>query len=137
MKFVVRHETSSYMRLRLLRGRFSPAQGQVLHYALSHLKGISDVQLYPASGGVSFSWQGDRETILRKLRALHFDNVKMFAEQLEETIGDEELSRRKLSPEVKARLRRKVLLETAADLLMPTPIQVGYHMYQLVTLRNL
>ena len=137
MEYSIRHETRSYMRLQLRRGRFSEAEGQVLQYALSHLKGVSEIRLFPASGGVSFSYRGDRETILRKLRALHFQNVKMFAEQLEETISSEELARRKLSPEVKARLRRKVLIETAADILMPMPIQVGYHMYQLVTLKDM
>ena len=61
----------------------------------------------------------------------------MFARELDTRISTEELSRRKLSPEVKNRLRRKVLIETVADLLMPVPLQVGYHAYQLVTLRNL
>jgi hypothetical protein len=61
----------------------------------------------------------------------------MFAEKIDDTISSEELSRRKLSPEVKARMRRKVIVEAAADILMPMPVQVGYHLYQLVTLRDL
>ena len=137
MKFVIEHQTSSYMRLRLCCGRFTKAEAEVLDYALSNLKGVSGVRLYPASGGIAFSYKGDRETVLKKLRNLQFHNVKMFAEEIEESISSEELSRRKLSPEVKNRLRRKVLIETVADLLMPVPLQVGYHAYQLITLRNL
>jgi hypothetical protein len=34
-------------------------------------------------------------------------------------------------------MRRKVIVEAAADILMPMPVQVGYHLYQLVTLRDL
>ena len=137
MKFVIEHQTSSYMRLRLNGGRFTRTEAEVLEYALSNLKGVSGVRLYPASGGIALSYKGDREVILKKLRNLHFHNVKMFAEEIEESISTEELSRRKLSPELKRKLRCKVIAEAAADMLLPAPIQLGYHMYQLVTLKNL
>ena len=137
MKFVIQHQTSSYMRLRLNGGRFTRTEAEVLEYALSNLKGVSGVRLYPASGGIAFSYKGDREIILKKLRNLQFHNVKMFAEEIEESISTEELSRRKLSPELKRKLRCKVIAEAAADMLLPAPIQLGYHMYQLVTLKNL
>ena len=137
MKFVIQHQTSSYMRLRLNGGRFTRTEAEVLEYALSNLKGVSGVRLYPASGGIALSYKGDREVILKKLRNLQFHNVKMFAEKIEESISTEELSRRKLSPELKRKLRCKVIAEAAADMLLPAPIQLGYHMYQLVTLKNL
>jgi hypothetical protein len=137
MKFVIQHQTSSYMRLRLCGGRFTGTEAEVLEYALSNLKGVSGVRLYPASGGIAFSYKGDRDTILKKLRNLQFHNVKIFAEELEESIGKEELARRKLSPELKRKLRCKVIAEAAADMLLPAPVQLGYHMYQLVTLKNL
>ena len=137
MKFVIQHQTSSYMRLRLNGGRFTRTEAEVLEYALSNLKGVSGIRLYPASGGIALSYKGDREVILKKLRNLQFDNVKMFAEEIEESISTEELSRRKLSPELKRKLRCKVIAEAAADMLLPAPIQLGYHMYQLVTLKNL
>lgn len=137
MDYIVRHETKTYLRLRLRSGRFSAAQGDILEYALTNLKGVTDVKLYPASGGIVIYHGGNREEILRKMRALQFHNVEMFAKELEDTIDQEELARRKLSPGLKRSLRRKVLMETAADVLMPMPLQVGYHIYQLVTLRNL
>ena len=137
MKFVIQHQTSSYLRLRLCSGRFSKAEAEVLDYALSNLKGVSGVRLYPASGGIAFSYKGDRETVLKKLRNLQFHNVKMFAEEIEESISSEELSRRKLSPELKRKLRCKVIAEAAADMLLPAPVQLGFHVYQLVTLKNL
>ena len=137
MKFVIQHQTSSYMRLRLCGGRFTGTEAEVLEYALSNLKGVSGVRLYPASGGIAFSYKGDRDTILKKLRNLQFHNVKIFAEELEESIGKEELARRKLSPELKRKLRCKVIAEAAADMLLPAPVQLGFHVYQLVTLKNL
>ena len=137
MKFVIQHQTSSYMRLRLSGGRLTKAEAEVLEYALSNLKGVSGVRIYPASGGIAFSYLGDREAILRKLRNLQFHNVKMFAEEIEESISTEELARRKLSPDLKRKLRCKVIAEAAADMLLPAPVQLGFHVYQLVTLKNL
>lgn len=137
MKFVIQHQTSSYMRLRLCGGRFTGAEAEVLDYALSNLKGLSDVRLYPASGGIAFSYKGDKQVILRKLQNLQFRNIKLFAEEIEESISTEELARRKLSPELKRKLRCKVLAEAAADMILPAPVQLGFHMYQLVTLKNL
>lgn len=140
MDFVIEHETSTYMRLRLNRGRFTSHEGKVLKYALSNLKDAAWVRLYPSSGGIAFSYRGgtqNRDSILQKLHAMQFGNVKLFAREIEDTIDEEELARRKLSPEIKDRLRKKVLIETAADLLMPMPLQAGYHLYQLVTLRHL
>lgn len=137
MKFVIQHQTSSYMRLRLCEGRFTGAEAEVLDYALSNLKGLSGIRLYPASGGIAFFYKGDRQAILRKLQNLQFRNVKLFAEEIEESISTEELARRKLSPELKRKLRCKVLAEAAADMILPAPVQLGFHMYQLVTLKNL
>ena len=137
MDFIIQHQTSAYLRLRLRSGRFTSAEGDVLEYALRHLRGVSDIQFFPFSGGITLHYEGDLEEILRKLRALHFNNVKLFAEKLGTSIDREELRRRKLSPAVKRSLRTKIFVETAADLLLPTPVQVGYHVYQLVTLKNL
>lgn len=137
MDFIIQHENASYMRLHLRSGHLTAAQAEVLEYALTHLKGVCRVKLYPSSGGIAFSYKGDRDYILKKLRSFQFRNVKLFAEEIDERIDHEELARRKLSPEVKDRLRRKVLIETAADILMPMPLQVGYHIYQLITLKNL
>jgi hypothetical protein len=137
MNYTIMHETSGYMRLHLSRGRITSSQAEVLRYALEGHKGVSKVKIYPSSGGVAFAYEQDREGILSRLKNLQFHNVELFASELDDRISREELKRRKLSPEVKNRLRRKVLIETAADLLMPAPLQVGYHIYQLVTLKNL
>ncbi len=137
MDFIIMHETSKYMRLRLRRGRITSSQAEVLRYALESRNGVSKVRIYPASGGLAFAYETDREGILSRLKTLQFHNIEMFAKELDDRIGNEELTRRKLSPEVKNRLRRKMLIEAAADILMPPPLQIGYHVYQLVTLKDM
>ena len=59
------------------------------------------------------------------------------ADAWEKALEAEEIARRKLSPAVKRKLRCKVIAEAAADLLLPAPVQLGYHVYQLVTLKDL
>ena len=50
MKFVIQHQTSSYMRLRLCSGRFTKAEAEVLDYALSNLKAAESPFLTRATG---------------------------------------------------------------------------------------
>ena len=125
MEYIIMHETSKYMRLRLRKGHITASQAEILRYVLEGQQGVSGIRIYPASGSISFFCEKERGKILYKLKRLQFHNVEMFARELDNRISTEELSRRKL------------MIETVADLLMPVPLQVGYHAYQLVTLRNL
>ena len=52
-------------------------------------------------------------------------------------VSREELKVRKMDPMLKKKLRRRIILEAGADLLMPVPVQMAYHLYQLVTLKEL
>ena len=52
-------------------------------------------------------------------------------------VSREELKARKMDPMLKKKLRRRIILEAGADLLMPVPVQMAYHLYQLVTLKEL
>lgn len=51
-------------------------------------------------------------------------------------VSREELKTRKMDPNLKKKLRRRIILEAGADLLMPMPVQMAYHLYQLVTLKE-
>ena len=44
---------------------------------------------------------------------------------------------RKLDEQLKTKLRLRILAEMAADIAMPMPVQVGYHLWQMITLKNL
>jgi ATP-dependent exoDNAse (exonuclease V) beta subunit len=49
----------------------------------------------------------------------------------------EEMRNRKLDPELKRKLRMRILGETIADTVLPLPVQLAYHAYQMVTLKEL
>ena len=63
--------------------------------------------------------------------------VTLFARELETQISSEEVERRHLTPELKRKLRTRILIECAADVFLPMPVQVAYHVYQLLTLKEL
>jgi hypothetical protein len=47
------------------------------------------------------------------------------------------MRKRKLDPELKRKLRMRILGETIADTVLPLPVQLAYHAYQMVTLKEL
>lgn len=52
-------------------------------------------------------------------------------------VSREELKVRKMDPMLKNKLRKRIILEAGADMLLPMPVQIAYHIYQLVTLKEL
>ncbi len=58
-------------------------------------------------------------------------------EEAKGRVSREELKQRKMDPKLKNRLRRRIILEAGADLVLPAPVQLAYHLYQLVTLKEL
>lgn len=137
MNYVIEHETRHRLRLRSLAGGFSAQESEVLQFALSQMKGVKDVSIYRATGGIALTYEGDRNYIISRLDSLQYKNVTLFAEKLENKISKEELLERKLDSKAKRSLRKRILVEAAADLILPAPVQLGYHMYQLITLKEL
>lgn len=137
MKYLVKHYSNHRIRVNLLRGKLTGSEADVLRYALSQIKGVTHVEVYGATGNVALTYQCPGQLVLDKLSGLNYTNVTMFAEDLDNRIDTEELRERKLTPELKAKLRARILVEMAADIFLPTPLQVGYHVYQLITLKGL
>lgn len=124
------------MRIRLYTGRISDYQEEVLRFAFETIQDVTKVSVYHATGNIALEYKGDRDIILSKLRAFDYDNVTMMAEKLEKGIGMDEMMRRKLDPRLKRQLRMRILVESVADIVLPMPLQLGYHAYQLVTLKD-
>ena len=108
-----------------------------MQYAFCAIKGVESVTVYRATASCAFVYNGDRELILKKLDAFNFENVTLLAKEESTLISAEEVRSRKLDPALKSRLRMRVLLETIADLALPVPIQLGYHAWQMITLKDI
>ena len=137
MRYRIENETGKHLRIRLLSGKISNSEAEVLQYALLSSKVISEATVFRATGGVALPYTCGRDEILGRLERFQFANVERFAEDMEAGIGLEEVQRRKLTPELKRKLRTRMLIEMAADVVMPMHVQLAYHAYQLVTLRDI
>ena len=139
MDYRIEAETKHRIRIRIGIRKLSEEQAKILKYAFSHAPGVSEVTVYKASAGCAIAYTGDRSKIIRRLNSFNFDNVQMMAEKEEENarISAEEMKKRKLDPELKRKLRMRILGETIADTVLPLPVQLAYHAYQMVTLKEM
>ncbi len=111
MDYRIEAETKHRIRIRIGIRKLSEEQAKILKYAFSHAPGVSEVTVYKASAGCAIAYTGDRSEIIRRLK--------------------------KLDPELKRKLRIRILGETIADTVLPLPVQLAYHAYQMVTLKEL
>ena len=115
----------------------SKEEAEILQYAFSQIPGVKNVTVYRATGGCALEYDGKAEPILERLGRFRLANVEMLASEEDSRISAEEMRSRKLDPKLKQRLRLRMLAETAADIVLPMPVQVGYHVWQMITLKNL
>ena len=139
MKYRIASETKNRIRIRINSRKLSEEQAKILKYAFSRAPGVTSVTIFKATAGCAITYTGDRFEIIRRLNSFNFENVQMMAEKEEENarISAEEMRNRKLDPELKRKLRMRILGETIADTVLPLPVQLAYHAYQMVTLKEL
>ena len=140
MDYRIEAETKHRIRIRIGIRKLSEEQAKILKYAFSHAPGVSEVTVYKASAGCAIAYTGDRNEIIRRLNSFNLNNVQMMAEKKDEEnarISAEEMRKRKLDPELKRKLRIRILGETIADTVLPLPVQLAYHAYQMVTLKEM
>ncbi len=142
MNFIIKSELDNRIRIRVEGGKLDYVYDQRISYAIRQIDGVKDVQVYRRTGGVAITFDSQlisKNKLIKALNKLDYKTVWVPEDEFvdESKISLKELRERKLSQEAKNRLRAKILVETAADLFLPTPLQVGYHVYQLVTLKSL
>ncbi len=139
MHIRIEHENASRIRVSAARGRFSDVEEEKIHYVLDQIEGIDEVEVYNATAGIAIKFHADRDKILDALRSMEFDQVCLPADYIDthDVVRMREIQRRHLGPKVKAKMRAKILAEMAFDVVAPMPLQVGYHLYQLITLRDI
>jgi hypothetical protein len=140
MKYRIEAETKHRIRIRISIRKLTEEQAKILKYAFSRAPGVTSVTIYKPTAGCAITYTGDRLEIIRRLNAFNFENVQMMAEKKDEEnarISADEMKKRKLDPELKHKLRMRILGETIADTILPLPVQLAYHAYQMVTLKEM
>ena len=141
--YTLMHEGRGNMRVRLHMKKIDAWQSDLIKYDIKTVNGVSDVVIYESTAGVSIRYSCPREDIIRKLNTLDpasLITVRNFLDENrdnEEKLGLDEFRKRKLDVDLKRRMRLRVVTEAAADMILPTPVQALYHLYQLITLKNM
>ena len=140
MDYRIEAETDHRIRIRIGTRKLTEEQSKILKYAISNAPGVTGVTIYKATAGCAITFTGDRREIIRRLNSFNLNNVQMMAEKKDKEnamISAEEMRKRKLDPELKRKLRMRILGETTADAVLPLPVQLAYHAYQMVTLKEM
>lgn len=137
MKYRIVHESTHRIRIRMFEPRITAQQEEILLYAFSAIRSVRKVTVFRDTAGVAFDYDGDREEILSRLDAFQYENVIRLAPPAHGHIQLEEVKARKLDPALKRKMRMRILAETVADAVLPLPVQLGYHAWQMITLRDI
>lgn len=147
MQFQICHENDNSLRLRLERHHLSRCEEQILSDILSLHPQITGIQIYPATAGLRIFFKGSKAKLVESLEAIAYNNVLFLADGLPRSenfhvqllpSGKEilkELSKsKKMNPGLKKKIGKEIGLEAIADLILPTPLSLAFHVYQLLLL---
>ena len=137
MNYRIEAQSKRRIRVRLRSSKLTEEEARILEYAFSCIPGVTKVTVYRPTGGCAMEYNCGVEDILKKLDRFRFENVDMLAKKEEQRISMAEMKDRKLDEQLKTKLRLRILAEMAADIVLPMPVQVGYHLWQMITLKNL
>ncbi|MBR2256430.1 MAG: hypothetical protein IJ899_03620 [Blautia sp.] len=137
MYYHIEAQSKRRIRVRLRSSKLTEEEARILEYAFSGMPGVTKVTVYRATGGCALEFNCRVDEILGRLDRFRFENVEAFAREEEKRISLKEMESRKLDEQLKAKLRLRILAETAADIALPMPVQIGYHLWQMITLKKL
>ena len=137
MYYHIEAQSKRRIRVRLRSSKLTEEEARILEYAFSGMPGVTKVTVYRATGDCALEFNCRVDEILGRLDRFRFENVEAFAREEEKRISLKEMESRKLDEQLKAKLRLRILAETAADIALPMPVQIGYHLWQMITLKKL
>ena len=125
MKFIIKHEIKSRLRIHVVQGKMTCAEADTLFWYLDRQKNITDVKVYERTADAVICYTGDRSGLIRLLKSFRYEDVNV----PENVIRN---SGRALNAAYKEKLAAKALLHYGGKLLMPAPLRAW-----LVTIRSL
>lgn len=123
MKFIIKHEISGRLRVRLSQPRMTCREADTLLYYLHSLKNVTGVKVYERTGDAVISYAGTRAEILEALKCFQYDSVKVPA-------GVIEHSGRELNAMYQEKLVGRVVMRVARKLFIPGPLRMFHNGFQ-------
>ncbi|MDR1549401.1 MAG: heavy metal translocating P-type ATPase [Hungatella sp.] len=116
MRFIIKHEMSGRLRVRLSQPRMTCREADTLLYYLHSLKNVTGVKVYERTGDAVITYVGIREEILEALKRFRYDSVEVPA-------GVIEHSGRELNAMYQEKLVGRVMIRAVRKLFLPGPIR--------------
>ncbi|MDR2025793.1 MAG: heavy metal translocating P-type ATPase [Hungatella sp.] len=125
MRFIIKHEMSGRLRVRLAQPRMTYREADTLLYYLHSLKNVTGVKVYERTGDAVISYVGIREEILEALKRFRYDSVEVPAGLIEH-------SGRELNAMYQEKLVGRVMIRAVRKLFLPSPIKTFHIGFQSV-----
>lgn len=137
MKFIIKHESNSRIRVHLAMKRMTFREADILDYYLKSFSKIKEVRVYERTADAAIVYEGSREEIIGLLKDFSFEKVAVPERVLEG-------SGRELSAKYYDKIVTSIILHYGKRLIIPVSIRriwesiktIKYIVRGLKTLRN-
>ena len=116
MKFIIKHEIKGRMRVHLLQNHMTFGQADTLLYYLSSQKLVTGVKVREKTQDATINFVGDREEVIRALKAFHYETAKVPEVYLKN-------SGRELQNEYWEKLVNKVVMRMGSKMFLPVSVR--------------
>lgn len=116
MKFIIKHEIKNRLRIHLVQPKMTCTEADILCWFLEKQPNVTDVKVYERTADAVIRYTGDREELLRSVRAFRYENVNV-PEQVLDSSG------RKLNSAYREKLIGKTLLHYGCRFMIPYPLR--------------
>ena len=116
MKFVIKHESQSRLRIHACVGRMTLSQADIFEYYLKNTDGVMDVTVYDRTCDAVIFFTGGRDGVIKALSSFSFGSA-------EKTVSLSRHSARAVEREFEDRLFFTVALRLAKRFLLPAPLR--------------
>ena len=116
MKFTIKHETKTRMRIHVAGPHMTYAQADTLLYYLQNQEQISFAKVYERTADAVIEYSGNRLDLITMLRKFHYADVEIPAEIIQN-------SGREMNADYQEKLVTKVILHYASKWFLPYPLR--------------
>lgn len=116
MKFIIRHDIKSRLRIHVVRSRMTCAEADTLCWFLEKQKNVTGVKVYERTADAAICYTGDREEIIAVLKDFCFENVEVPESVLSS-------SGRALNSAYREQLITKAVFHYGGKLIIPFPLR--------------
>lgn len=118
MKFTIKHESRSRMRVHMEQYRMTYEQADTLLYVIHNHRNVTFVKVYDRTADAVIEYVGDREQIIELLRHFHYESANV-PQTVIKTSG------RELNNSYQEKLIGSVVWHYSKKLLLPWPIRTA------------